>query len=666
MIADFAGYIGVFGLISAFIIGALILVICLIFIKNRNKHIITFIESLTIFESAGLIIAVIMLAILLQMDAFEYIVVFDAVETGMPWFYKLGGLWSGQANSLLFWSTIMSIAAVYVNKTIGKMGSADWTPAAAGLFQLILIFFIVPIVFFNNPFEKLWTIPGVGFLEAILPPKDGALVIPIDGLGMNPSLRHPAMLLHPPFLYLGLIGFFVPYVLGLTTLLHKDEKFLWIKLAFPVTLAAWLCLTIGMFLGSWWAYTILGWGGYWGWDAVEISGLLPWILSFGLVHSMRMEIRGHSYRKWVYVFSISIVILIVFGILLTRSGLIESVHAYSSGTMGPMLTVLLVINLVISLFLFMRRRKWLNQLQKVMTRSYLDVLVVLLNINILLLAAIFLFGQTLPVTSRLFSNSPVAFSPEQYETFSAPLLISLLIIMGLYALSPLKTRNDKSYNRTLIITMIVAFVATVVVLFQWQVNLLVFLGCWASIWLLVVWLYAFFMSVLKKMNIHPGLSAKHTHHIPSALIHLGFAVMALGIMGVENFASQAEIRMGVLDSAIVNGFSINTHAIRQIERPTNQTDYGLELTINEKGNRYPLNPIIEYFPKREMLHALPMQHSNIIRDIQVVMTSLPEPPDNLVTLRFYIFPLMPWIWTGGAIMGIGGVLGLSKEKKNHA
>ncbi len=230
-------------------------------------------------------------------------------------------------------------------------------PALTALILTVgLVFFLVPVIFITSPFDKLWQLADGSAYEAIFPTAGSGLIVPVDGVGMNPSLRHPAMLLHPPTLYIGLVGLFIPFAFAFASLLKKDKELVWIKLVYPITVFSWIALTAGMYLGSWWAYTILGWGGYWGWDAVEIAGLLPWLLSFGLIHSMQMQLRGRDFLKWINLLSGGIVFFILAGVLITRSGILEFVHAYSVGVMGPVLSILILLEYH-SLYLF-HAEKW--------------------------------------------------------------------------------------------------------------------------------------------------------------------------------------------------------------------------------------------------------------------------------------------------------------------
>ena len=296
-ITDFFGLAGYLGLTGAFIICISLIIISLSLQFFKVPALERYARLLTHIQTTMLGLAVLSLGVLLQKDAFEYETVFNAAEKAMSAFERIGGLWSSQASSLLFWSFIMSAAASLSILLAKRISSVKHTITVLLVFEFTLLFFILPDVFFSNPFQKTWLLPTGAISAAVFPPQGASLLAPLDGQGMNPSLRHIAMLLHPPTLYLGLIGFFIPYAFALSALLHGDEQLSWVKFIFPVVITSWIFLTIGMLLGSWWAYTILGWGGYWGWDAVEISGLLPWLLSFGLVHSINMQLRGRSYRR---------------------------------------------------------------------------------------------------------------------------------------------------------------------------------------------------------------------------------------------------------------------------------------------------------------------------------------------------------------------------------
>ncbi len=655
---DFIGLAGYICLNAAFGLCLLIIAGAALYALTRNDLFIRLIETLARVQVGAFALAVGALGALLQMDAFEYPLVFDAVETGMRWYEKLGGLWSGQANSLLAWSALLSGAAVLSIGAARRMSRREYIPAAAGILQFMLAFFVVPIIFFARPFERLWAVPGEGMAEAMFAPPGSSLIVPLDGLGMNPSLRHIAMLLHPPTLYLGLIGFFIPYAFALAALMIRDEGSEWVERCFGIAVGAWAFLTVGMFLGSWWAYTILGWGGYWGWDAVEISGLLPWLLSFGLVHSMRLRLRKGGAARWVYAFSLGITLFILFGVLLTRSGLIESVHAYSAGAMGPVLTALIGLNLLAALGLGAARAGFWRGDRSGEKRALSERLIGWFNIVIVLLVAVYLFGQTLPLTSPLIFGESRSFTPEQYVATSAPLLLALLVITGLCAGARLWESDRRKFWRFNTALAGIAGAGAWFFLREARLPLGGALGFWAAGYALLAWLAALGQALFRAGG--PGARGwRFLGGTGAMLVHIGVGVLALGILGAENLEQSAELRMGMMDSAQTGFTKVQTLAIREERAHAGQTDYALEMKVMEGGREFSLTPVLEYFHKREMLHARPAIHSSAARDIQVVMTALPAAPDHQATLRVYRFPLMSWIWAGGALMALGGFIQLA-------
>jgi cytochrome c-type biogenesis protein CcmF len=664
-ISDLLGIFGYLGLTSAFIICVAIILISLIAQLFSNPSLEKFAAWLTHAQTILLAIACISLGILLQIGAYEYELIFNAVENTMSAFERIGGLWSSQAASLLFWSLIMSSAASLSLLIAKRIPSTKHAMTVLFFLELTLIFFILPDVFFSNPFLKTWILKSGNISTAVFPPQGSSLLVPLDGQGMNPSLRHIAMFFHPPTLYFGLIGFFVPYAFALSSLIHKDQDKTWMRLVFPVTLFAWVFLTIGMLLGSWWAYTILGWGGYWGWDAVEISGLLPWLLSFGLVHSFNMQLRGQPYKKWLYPLSFAIVILTLFGILITRSGILESVHAYTSGAMGPVLTILVLIHLLTAGILLFLRRSLISEQSAERSATLMDLLTRLFNSCLVGLVLIYLVGQTLPLTSQLFSSEMMSFTPQNYEVFSAPLLLLVVILTALSPLAPLNDTHPKKFMRTIITILIISIIGPVFLSTHYTLSLISIIGFWAASFQLSSWLYALIWHVVFPMVRKKNKKTTHSKRIGLGpiLIHLGFAVMTFGILGVENLTVSHEINLNA-DSSV----EISDHTITNISQEIFQAQDGTlrfenRFSLTPKtGPSFDLVPIIKYFPKLNSLHAQPAIAAGFFKDIQILMSEFPDGQENISDARITFFPFMSWIWAGGALMSFGGIFALLFRK----
>jgi len=576
----------------------------------------------------------------------------------MTWVERIGGLWSGQASSLLFWSLVMSGAtslSIPIAKSLYEKG---YLKTVLLILEVTLLFFILPNVFISNPFMKIWMMPTGDIATAIFPPDGASLLVAVDGQGMNPQLRHVAMMLHPPTLYFGLIGFFLPYAFALGALVNRDAEHGWIQRLFPIALSSWMFLTVGMVLGSWWAYTILGWGGYWGWDAVEISGLLPWLLSFGLVHSLRLYMRRKPFRRWVYGFSFTIVILTMFGILITRSGILDSVHAYVSGVMGPVLTVLVLGHLVTVLLFTLSRKSLLTEKAGKNVVGFQERLFRWFNVCLVGLVLIYLYGQTLPLTSQIVYGEALSFTPENYEQISAPLLVILCIVTALCPHASLKEENNRAFWRRIIVLGTLAITFPVGALFFTKFSLDIVIGFWVVGFLFLSWIYAFFNDVILSA-IQRKDARKNNKRIGMMLIHLGLAVMAVGIMGVETMTKPYDRSIAPDDPLSLSGYTFN-----QTERDSYITDSGnvifdetIEM-IHPSGKTKKITASINHILKLGSLHAVPAISAGFFQDIQMVLKDIPSLQGGAAEFRITFFPLMSWIWAGGGLMAGGGIVSM--------
>ena len=579
----------------------------------------------------------------------------------MPWYYKFSGLWFGQASSLLFWSFTLSIITAFVTNLADKHFSSTYAAIVALVLTVGLVFYLAPVVFITNPFERLWQLSDGSMLEAIFGPTGSSLIVPIDGQGMNPSLRHPAMLLHPPALYIGLVGFFIPFVFALGALVSGDKKHDWIKKTYPLVVLAWIFLTAGMFLGSWWAYTILGWGGYWGWDAVEIAGLLPWLLSFGLIHSMQMQLRGKNFLRWIYLFSGLIVFFILAGILITRSGILESVHAYSTGIMGPMLSVLIVLNICPFIYFFFKRKMHLFSTEGSDSARLSEKLARLFNVFLIILVMIYFVGQTFPLTSQLFTDNTSKWTPKNYELISSPVLLAILFITAVFPLSDDKTGKPFSNLRFVIPLVIVSALVPVYLLLETPIGLYGAFGFWITGCLILAWLG----KLGKELSACNPFALK-INSFGMVLIHLGLGCAALGILGSENLSSQHNVLIEVGEQVEVDGLTLLSGS-REFQTNEMGTDiYFFNITVKGTDRVKPiiLTPQLEYFPKIKTMYARPAIYSNFTSDVQLILNEWGSVSGS-TSIRVNIQPLMLWLWIGGLVMSLGGVIILVTGKKSH-
>jgi cytochrome c-type biogenesis protein CcmF len=291
---------------------------------------------------------------LLANSHYEVEYVASVTSNSMPLYLKVTALWGGQSGSLLFWTWLMSAFASAA--TLRKWDrDREFLPWVIMVALVTLVFFLAMVVVFENPFERLWQVSASSVIKTMFPPIGAELVFQQDGRGLNPLLRHPGMVFHPPMLYLGFVSFVMPYAFAIAALITGRTDDRWIRLTRRWTLIAWLFLSLGLLLGSRWAYDVLGWGGYWAWDPVEIAAFMPWLAGTAFLHSVMIQEKRGMLKQWNMVLIILTYDLVIFGTFLTRSGVLSSVHAFAQSAIGPLFFVFIGLTFIVSLSLLFQR-----------------------------------------------------------------------------------------------------------------------------------------------------------------------------------------------------------------------------------------------------------------------------------------------------------------------
>src|SRR3970282_25735 len=271
----------------------------------------------------------------------------------MPPYLKVTALGGGQAGSLVFWSWLM--AAFASGPGLRRWDrDRDLLPWVIVVTMVTLAFFLSLVIFVENPFRRLWLDPVGNTVTAFLRPAGARPLVPSDGQGLNPLLRHPGMIIHPPMLYLGFVSFVIPYAFAIAALVTRRTDARWIRITRRWTLVAWLFLSLGLLLGGRWAYDVLGWGGYWGWDPVEIAAFMPWLSGTAFLHSVMVQEKKGMLKHWNVLLIILTYALVIFGTFLTRSGVLSSVHAFAQSAIGPMFFAFIGLSTVASLSLLIQ------------------------------------------------------------------------------------------------------------------------------------------------------------------------------------------------------------------------------------------------------------------------------------------------------------------------
>src|SRR5512143_2942294 len=292
---------------------------------------------------------------LLITNHFEVSFVYEVTSRSMPAYLKVTAWWGGQAGSLIFWSWLMAAFASLV--TLRRWDrDREFLPWVILVCSVTIAFFLGMSVFFENPFTRMWFNSAGEVVKSMIQPA-GSTAVPLqaDGRGLNPLLRHPGMIIHPPMLYLGFVSFVIPYAFAMAALITGRTDDRWIRITRRWTLWAWLFLSFGLVLGGRWAYDVLGWGGYWGWDPVEIAAFMPWLTGTAFVHSVMIQEKRGMFKHWNMLLIILTYALVIFGTFLTRSGVLSSVHAFAQSAIGPAFFLFIGVTFVISAALLIYR-----------------------------------------------------------------------------------------------------------------------------------------------------------------------------------------------------------------------------------------------------------------------------------------------------------------------
>ena len=569
--------------------------------------------------------------------------------------YKFSALWSGQEGSLLLWAWLLATYGfvLRVRHRVDVRLSAFASTILAG----VQVFFLLLLNFAAPPFSIQ---PGP---------------TPLDGNGLNPLLQYPEMVIHPPMLYLGYVGFAVPFAFALGALMMRYPGEKWIHITRRWTMVTWLFLTCGIFLGAHWAYSVLGWGGYWGWDPVENASLMPWLTGTAFLHSVMMQEKRGMMKNWNVWLIFSTFLLTILGTLLTRSGLVSSVHAFAQSNIGSWFYGFMMITFAVCLFAFFKNRDHLkseNKLESIVSRESSF----LFN-NLILLVACFtvLWGTLFPVLSEYVTGTKATVNAPYYNRVNVPIGLFLLFLTGVGPLLAWRSTSIRSIRRNFILPGI-AFAVTAIVLMAAGVR------PWndgddmhATIFSLVTFslaagvVTAITSEFLRGANVvrtQTGknlfastvqLVQKNTRRYGGYLVHFGIVVLFIGIAGGA-FNQSHEQEMGFGDSLQLGPYRLVCQSFSQDSNPNYDTEYAL-LDVYKYGNKITqLAPEHRFYIASQQPSTIVALHSTLQADLYVIYEGK-NPDTDRPIIKVFLNPLISWIWIGVLIVIAGTLLGLT-------
>ncbi|QNS15936.1 heme lyase CcmF/NrfE family subunit [Mannheimia bovis] len=555
----------------------------------------------------------------------------------LPLQYRLSAVWGAHEGSLLLWVWLLSLWSIGVATFTRKMPE-EAVARVLGLMGLISIGFLVFVIFTSNPFDR--TFPN----------------FPVDGRELNPMLQDVGLIFHPPLLYMGYVGFSVAFAFAIASLMTGRLDTAWARWSRPWTMAAWVFLTLGIVLGSWWAYYELGWGGWWFWDPVENASLMPWIAGTALIHSLAVTEKRGTFKAWTVLLAILAFSLCLVGTFLVRSGILVSVHAFASDpTRGLYILAYLVVVVGGSLLLYAFKGSQIKSLDNY--ERYSRETMLLIN-NILLMAflSVVFLGTLLPLVHKQIGLGTISIGAPFFDQMFMILMVPFAFVLGIGPLVKWRRDQVSAIRKPVIITLILMAVLGFALpyLFRNTITISVVLGTMMSVFIVLLSLYELHQRATHRHSFLSGIFKLSRSHWGMVLAHLGVAMTVFGIAFSQNFSVERDVRMNVGDKAEILDYQFEFKGIK-ISDGANYQGGTAELEITRHGKyEAMLNAEKRFYNVSKMGMTEAAIDWGFTRDLYAALGEKLE--DNSWAVRLYYKPFIRWIWIGGLFMALGGLL----------
>ncbi len=580
---------------------------------------------------------------------FEIAYVARHSDLAMPSRFTWVAFYAGNEGSLLLIAFVLSaMSAIAIWRAPEKV--RDTLPYTTAVLMLVLAFFLAVLAFMADPFEKLPFVPA-------------------DGEGLNPLLTHLGMFFHPPALMAGLIGITLPFAFALGSQLGGKSGDEWVDEGRRWGVISWALLAAGLLLGSWWAYTILGWGGFWFWDPVENAGLMPWLALTAFIHSIMVQKRRGMFRMWNIVLVNVAFGMTLYGMFMNRGGQVASVHSFGASTLGWVFLVFLGLGVLVPFAIFFWRYPLLKSARSLESMLSREAAFLVNNFLLLAIAFVTLWGTVYPLVSRLFAGEEITMARPFYDQVNGPLLLGLLFLMGVGPLLPWRRATPASVRWALLLPGLIA-VAVVALLLalgvQQQYPLLGFgLGALVTAGILLEWTRGTRARRRSSGESYPvaffRLIAANRPRYGGYIVHLSVVLLALGIVGTTFFNTQ---RDGVL--APGESLTIEDYELRYLgtveQDKGNRTEFASDVAVYRGGKLLTvMQPVRAFYPSFSMASTRAAIRSTPVEDPYVV------PSENLsngrVGFRVLVNPLIWWMWAAGPVLVAGTVVALWPQRR---
>jgi cytochrome c-type biogenesis protein CcmF len=659
MLAD----IGLFALVIAFLLAVYATLAAFWGGWKNRPALVASARNATILTVPLLTISVVIVVYSLYTLDFSLAYVEDVSSQAMSPFLRITALWGGQAGSILFWAWLMAgfVATVLLRKW---ERDRDLMPYFIAVAMLTTAFFIGISVFIVNPFTRLWHIPGATELtRAVVQPAGAMAYVPEDGRGLNPLLRHFGMIGHPPTTYLGFTGFVIPFAFAIAALAtgrSRSEE--WIRTSRRWTLIAWIFLSIGLVLGGRWAYDVLGWGGFWGWDPVENAMLMPWLTGTAFLHSVMITEKRGMLKVWSVVLIILTYSLALFGTFITRTGIISSVHSFSKTALGPVFFVFIGLTFLGSLALLLKQRHTLkakHELESFISREAAFLLQNLLFVAITF--AVFL-GTVFPLLSELVTGSKITVGPPYFQKVAGPLFAVLLLLMGVAPLFAWRKQAAKSLGRAMLIPFALSLGVAAVWGYSHRLHPASYFALWLVSFVVLSILFEFWKGIrarIKTQGENPFVALGHLigrnhRRYGGYIIHLGVVMIGLGFIGDAYFQEETQRALQRGESMSLGEYSLRFDDLQSYPGSDGREILEANTSLFKNGEFVrTLQPRRDFFVVQQQPVTIPAVHSTAAADVYVLLVGWEDIGFQSSTFRMYLNPLISWTWAGGLVLILG-------------
>ena len=634
--------LGQLALILALLLSVLLAVVPLAGALTGRDSLQAFARPLAsgMFVFTGLAFAILTHAFLV--DDFSVAYVANNSNSMLPWYYKFSAVWGGHEGSLLLWILMLTGWTLAVAIFSRKLPSTMVSQVLAVMGMVCVGFFLFIIVT-SNPFDRL--LPNV----------------PADGQDLNPLLQDIGLIMHPPMLYMGYVGFSVAFAFAIAALINGRLDAAWARWSRPWTTVAWSFLTIGIALGSWWAYYELGWGGWWFWDPVENASLLPWLSGTALMHSLAVTEKRGVFKSWTVLLAIVTFALSLLGTFLVRSGVLTSVHAFASDPeRGSFLLMLLGITVVGSLLLYAFRAPVVHVRSRYGSLS--REIFLLLN-NVLLVSATLLvaIGTLYPLVLDYLDAGKLSIGAPFFNTTFSPLAVATGLLLGAGIFSRWKKTDGGMLARKLLWPLAISLVATAAVMVNYgSFAPWAFAGVFTAIWIAVATLWDLWDKSASRQGRLHGLKRQSRSYWGMVLGHLGVAMVMAGATVVSNYGVERDVRMTPGDSAMVGDYEIVFTEIGERQGANFTAQYGSFNVFLDGKLVTDLHPEKRNYPVGMSVMTEADIDAGLFRDVFVAIGE--RISDDAWAIRLQYKPLVRWLWLGSLVMAIGGFLAIADKR----